>query len=144
MLAGHLRYDVGRDARHVGERFVMMPDDFFDQTADVRRDNELVVISAEVARGDSRVTQFIEAGVGKAYRESLHLHLARHHRDDNARINPAGKKRAERDIALQSHPDRFSDQLAQSLNVVIFGASGSREPAPPSRRNNRNPNNGAR
>src|SRR5262249_27940174 len=120
VLAGHLRDDVSRNARHVGERLVVMPYDLFDQTADVRRDDELVMIGAEVARGDSRVAQLVEAGVGKTYRERLHLHLARHHRDDDARIDPAGKERAERDLTLQSHPDGFGDQLAQSLDVAIF------------------------
>src|SRR5262249_26257697 len=106
MLAGHLRDDVSRNARHVGERLVVMPDDLFDQAADVRRDYELVMIGAEVARGDSRVAQLVEAGVGKTYREGLHgpPHLARHHRADAARADPAGKERAERDLPLQSHP----------------------------------------
>src|SRR5262245_20081089 len=97
-----------------------MPDDLFDQTADVRLADEVVMMSAEVARGDSRVAHLVEAGVGKAYRECLHLHLARHHRDDDARIDPAGKERAERDLALQSRPDGFCDQLAQSLDVALF------------------------
>src|SRR5215475_4474574 len=121
MLASHLRDYVGRDARHVGERLVVMPDDLLDQTANVRRDYELVMIGAEMARGDSRVMQLVEAGVREAYREGLHLHLARHHRDYKARIDPAGKERAERDLALQSQPDGFGDQLAQPLDVALFG-----------------------
>src|SRR4030095_13356909 len=97
-----------------------MPDDLFNQAADVRRDDELVMIGAEVARGDSRVAQLVEVGGGKCYREGLHLHLPRNHRADEARIDPAGKERAERNLTLQSHADRFGDQLAQSLNVALF------------------------
>src|SRR5215510_4851412 len=99
-----------------------MPDDLFDQAADIRRDDELMMIGAEATRGDSRVSQFIEAGFGKAYREGLHgpPHLSRHIRHHDARIDTPGKERAERDIALQSRPNGFGDQLAQPVDVILF------------------------
>src|SRR6185295_1431709 len=69
MLARHLRDDISRYARHIGERLVVMPDYLFDYVAHVRSDDELVMLRVEVTRGDARIIEFIEAGFGETNRK---------------------------------------------------------------------------
>ena len=77
-----------------------MPREFVNTVADFGRDDELVVIRPELARGDACEAEFVVAVLTETDGEGLDRArgVARHEADDGARINAARKKRAERNV----------------------------------------------
>src|SRR5688572_31166060 len=85
--------------------------------ADLGRDDELVVVGREVARGETRVRKLVEAVLAEADGEGLDgaRRVARHQADDRARINPAREERAERHVRDETHAHRLVQERAQLL-----------------------------
>src|SRR2546423_5041363 len=122
VLARELRDHVGRDGGRVGERLVEVPDEFVNDVADVRRDDELRVLRAETLGGEARVLQFVVAVFAEAYREGLDgsVGVARHQADDRARINAAGEERAERHVRDQTYAHGLVKQPAKLFDIFLF------------------------
>lgn len=90
----------------------------------VRLDHELVVVGREALGDDPRKADLVEVGVGvgKANGESLHgfAALIGHCRHDRARVDAAGEKRTQWNLANQTDAGGLPKQLAQaSLKLVI-------------------------
>src|SRR5689334_2279148 len=88
----------------------------------VRPYDELVMIGADVFRDASRVMKFAEVLFFKSDRKRFDAlaRLLAHQRDDGARVDAAGKKRAERDFRHQTHAHSFTQDLDRAFTRFFF------------------------
>ena len=129
-LAGQRHRDVARrelgqgaeaECRQIRERLVHVPAEVLEVDPVVERQLELVVVGAENVGDVTRVGELVRlARPREAHGERLHrlVHVSRHERHDQARVEPAGKHRAERHVAHQAEPDRLVELLEQPLCVL--------------------------
>ncbi len=105
-LASGRRYVIGRHRRGIGKRLVEMPRKLRQQVGDVGFDHALVRLGLEMTSHRPRMRELVEGLVRKTNRGRQHPpgSGARHRRDDEARVDAAGQKGAERHIADQPEP----------------------------------------
>ncbi len=121
VTAGHLRQQVRRERRRIGERLAVGVHQLGQQLGGVRAQHVLVVIGLVQARDLARVGHLGEVLLVEADRERLdrlRAHLA-HDRDDRGRIDPARQERAQRDVRDQAHLHRLEQVVAQLLDEVF-------------------------
>ncbi len=104
--------------------FVVMPDDFFHQTTNIRRDDEFVMIRFVSLRRQPRVFQFVVTRFAKPDGKRLNrlIHRASHHCHDCAGIHSAGQKCAQWNFADQTNAHGLGNQFAQPFSVKTFFA----------------------
>ena len=126
-----LRRQLGeRDEAQGGEvrdRLVEMPDQAVERDRLLgERKLELVVVCAERVGDEAGVGELVaRARLLEPDGEGLHgpVHLLRHQRDDQARVEPAAEHRAERHVAHQPHPHRLLELRDQPLAPLLDAAA---------------------
>jgi len=119
VLAGQLRDEVGRDGRGVGEGLVEVPDEVLQELDGIGLDDELAVLRAEVLRDAARVGQLVVLRLAEADRERLHrlAEVARHERDDDARVEAAAQERPKGTSATSRLATASSSRRASSRSA---------------------------
>ena len=124
VLGGQLGEGEEPERREVGQRLVQVPDELLHVVRVAReRHLELMVLRPAVLGHAPRVGQ-LRVRAREAHREGLHrlVHVAGHHRDDQARVQASAQHRAERHVAHQAHPDGVVELLADDLGPLLGAA----------------------
>ena len=84
--------------------------------------NEFMMIGADVFRNASRVMKLAEVLFFKTDRKRFDsfARLLAHQRNDRARIDASGKKRAERNFRHQTHPHSIAQNLDRAFACFFF------------------------
>ena len=112
--SGHARQIISRDRGRIRVRLAVMPNEERQDRGSFRLDDEFVVLGAPALRHLARVRDFVVLARIKTDSEGAHLLVRniRHQPDDDARIHPAGKEHANRDIADEALADGVTQFLA--------------------------------
>ena len=126
MLGGELAEHLESERREVSQGLVQRPDQILETRRGVgHRQLELVVVGADRACDLPCIGELRPVAVlDEAHRERLHrlAHVARHHGDEEARVEPSTQHGPERDVAHQAELHGILELLPQQL-----GGRGLRE-----------------
>ena len=115
VFAGQLGNEVERDAGGPGDGLVLMPDEARQRVEEVlHADDDFVVLGADGLRDVAGVGELAVFGFLVADGEGLDgpVEVALHESGDGGRIDAAGEKHAERDVAHQTHADGLFQAVA--------------------------------
>ena len=117
----------GRYRGLVAERLAVVPDEPWQNGNRRRLDAELLVLGAEQFGDLPGVLGLIERGHIEADRERLHGTggRLRHRRHHGARVDPAGEKGTERNVASKPQPRRLEELRADAFFHLLLGADES-------------------
>ena len=129
VLAGHLRQEIGRQRRRIGERLAIEANQLGEQLGGARPQHLLVVVGL-VELGDlARVLDLREVLLLEADGKGLHrlgADLA-HDGDDRRRIDPARQERPQGNVGDEAEPHRFEQEMAQLFDQLAHRPWPGRE-----------------
>ena len=119
------RHEVERDARRVGDGFVLVPHERRERREElVGGDGDLVVVRPVPLGDQARVAQLVGLALGERDREGLDLivdELA-HRGRDRRRVDSAGEEHAERHVGHEAHAHRLAEALLVVGHEVALGS----------------------
>ena len=123
VFRSEFRHHEGRDRRRIAERLVEEPREVLRHIDDVGSEDQLVMLGAKRLGHAPRIPQLVEFPVGKPNRKRLDGFRSHrgHGRDNGARIDTAAEKRPDRHVAHFVELDRFTQQIAQSIDQFTLG-----------------------
>ena len=117
------RHEVQRDARGVGDRFVLVPHQFRQRAEEISIvDDDLVGVGVNRARDLARVRELVERPLLERDRERLQRTIdhPRHQRGNRAAVDAARQEHPERHVAHQPEANGFGQQRSELIDDVTL------------------------
>src|SRR5262245_8097150 len=123
VVSSHPRNHVRRDCRRIAERLIQIPGEIIDDCQNIRIEDQFVMLRPERPRDLPRIFQLVVVLIGETNREGLHRPRteARHRCYYRTRVDSSTQKGAQRNVRYEPQPDRLFQQIAQTLDEILFG-----------------------